>query len=55
MTYPGNLDLNEIGEWIFLPSSYIGGPHNMAQCYQDSMAVALLARYCITERLTSLL
>jgi hypothetical protein len=35
-----NLDLNEIGQQVFLPSSYIGGPRNLGQCYQDSMAIA---------------
>ena len=37
---PNNLNLNEIGQCMFLPSSYIGGPRNMGQCYQDSMAIA---------------
>jgi len=37
---PDNFDLNEIGQHIFLPSSYIGGPRNMGQFYQDSMAIA---------------
>ena len=37
---PDNLDLNEIGQRVFLPSSYIGGPRNLGQCYQDSMAIA---------------
>ena len=37
---PDGLDLNDIGQRIFLPSSYIGGPRNMHQCFQDAMAVA---------------
>ncbi len=37
---PDNMDLNEIGQRIILPSSYIGGPRNMTQCFQDSMALA---------------
>ena len=40
MADPDNMDLNEIGQRVFLPSSYIGGPRNMGQCFQDSMAVA---------------
>ena len=35
-----SLDLNQLGQRIVLPSSYIGGPRNMSQCYQDSMAIA---------------
>lgn len=35
-----NLDLNNVGSRTVLPSSYIGGPRNMSQCYQDSMAIA---------------
>ncbi|KAJ3568310.1 hypothetical protein NP233_g5793 [Leucocoprinus birnbaumii] len=37
-----NLDLNSIGQRVVLPSSYVSGPRYMAQCFQDSMA---LARY----------
>jgi hypothetical protein len=37
---PDNLDLNEIGQRVFLPSSYIGGSWNLGQCYQDSLAIA---------------
>ncbi|KAJ2931872.1 hypothetical protein H1R20_g5233, partial [Candolleomyces eurysporus] len=33
-------DAGEIGQRIFLPLSYIGGPRNMAQNYQDAMAIA---------------
>ena len=33
-------DLNQLGQHIVLPSSYIGGPQNMSQCYQVSMAIA---------------
>jgi hypothetical protein len=40
MADPDNLDLNEIGQRIFLPLLYIGRPRNMGQCYQDSIAVA---------------
>lgn len=39
MADPDNLDLNELGQRVFLPSSYTGGPRYMGQCYQDSMAV----------------
>ena len=37
---PDNLDINDIGQRVFLPSSYTGGPRYMHQCYQDSMAIA---------------
>lgn len=37
---PDNLDLDELGERVFLPSSYTGGPRNMTQGFQDSMALA---------------
>ena len=40
MNDPDNLDLNDLGQRVFLPSSYTGGPRYMTQCYQDSMAVA---------------
>ncbi|EFI26531.1 hypothetical protein CC1G_15819 [Coprinopsis cinerea okayama7 len=33
-------DLNHIGRRVILPSSYVGGPRNMMQRYQDAMAVA---------------
>ncbi|EAU86521.2 transcriptional factor B3 [Coprinopsis cinerea okayama7 len=33
-------DLNQLGRRVVLPSSYIGGPRNMMQRYQDAMAVA---------------
>ncbi|KAI0056662.1 hypothetical protein BV25DRAFT_1864431, partial [Artomyces pyxidatus] len=36
------LDLNEVGKRVILPSSYIGGPRYMHQLFQDAMA---LARY----------
>lgn len=39
-----NLDLNDLGRRIILPSSYIGGPRNMHQCFQDSMAIARFYR-----------
>lgn len=37
---PDNVDLNDLGQRVFLPSSYTGGPRYMHQCYQDSMAIA---------------
>ncbi|KAJ2924672.1 hypothetical protein H1R20_g12432, partial [Candolleomyces eurysporus] len=40
MNDPDNMDAAEIGQRVFLPSSYIGGPRNMAQNYQDAMAIA---------------
>ncbi|RXW16701.1 hypothetical protein EST38_g9156 [Candolleomyces aberdarensis] len=40
MNDPNILDANNIGQHVFLPSSYTGGPQNMAQNYQDSMAIA---------------
>ncbi|KAJ2913452.1 hypothetical protein MD484_g6981, partial [Candolleomyces efflorescens] len=33
-------DLSQLGRRVVLPSSYIGGPRNMMQRYQDAMAVA---------------
>lgn len=39
-----NLDLNELGQRVFLPSSYIGGPRHMGQAFQDSMAIARFFR-----------
>jgi len=39
-----NLDLNELGQHVILPSSYIGGPHNLGQGFQDSMAIACYFR-----------
>jgi hypothetical protein len=44
MADPDNLDLNEIGQRTFLPSSYTGGPRYMGQSYQDSMAVGRFFR-----------
>lgn len=35
-----NLDLNDLGQCVILPSSYTGGPCNMSQAFQDSMAIA---------------
>jgi Helitron helicase-like domain at N-terminus len=35
-----NFDLNDIGRCVILPSSYVGGPRYMNQCFQDAMAVA---------------
>ena len=37
-----NTNLNDIGQWLILPSSYTGSPRYMKQCLQDSLA---LARY----------
>ena len=34
-----NETLNDIGRRIVLPSSFTGGPRNMHQKYQDSMAI----------------
>ena len=35
-----HLDLNQLGQHIILPSSYLGGLHDMHQCYLDGMAIA---------------
>ena len=35
-----HVDLTQLGEWIILPSSYIGGPHDFHQRYLDGMAIA---------------
>jgi hypothetical protein len=35
-----HITLSNIGQRIFLPSSYSGGPRDMHQCFQDSMAIA---------------
>ena len=35
-----HLSLSNIGQRIFLPSSYAGGPRDMHQRFQDSMAIA---------------
>ena len=35
-----NLDLDSIGHRVVLPSSYIGGPRYMNQCFQDAVAIA---------------
>ena len=35
-----NLDLNQLGQRVFLPSSYLGGPRDMHQRYLDGMAIA---------------
>ncbi|KAJ3520762.1 hypothetical protein NMY22_g12605 [Coprinellus aureogranulatus] len=40
MNDPDNLTAHEIGQRVYLPSSYTGGPRNMGQAYQDSMAIA---------------
>lgn len=37
---PADYDLGQLGKRIVLPSSYIGGPRNMVQRYQDAMTVA---------------
>ena len=33
-------DLQELGQRIILPSSYVGGPRHMMQRFQDAMAIA---------------
>ena len=35
-----HLDLNQLGQRIILPSSYLGGPRDMHQRYLDGMAIA---------------
>ena len=35
-----HVDLNQVGQWIILPSSYLGGPRDMHQRYLDGMAIA---------------
>jgi Helitron helicase-like domain at N-terminus len=35
-----HVDLNQVGQRIFLPSSYLGGPRDMHQRYLDGMAIA---------------
>lgn len=35
-----HVHLSNIGERIILPASYNGGPRDMHQCFQDSMALA---------------
>ncbi|RXW11836.1 hypothetical protein EST38_g14019 [Candolleomyces aberdarensis] len=40
------VDLNQLGQKVILPSSYIGGPRHMQQRYQDSMAIARHFRRC---------
>lgn len=40
MRDPDNFTLEQIGKRVFLPSSHTGSPRNMAQCFQDSMAIA---------------
>ena len=37
-------DLHNLGQRVVLPSSYIGGPRNMQQRYQDTMAMARFFR-----------
>ncbi len=41
-----NMNLNELGQWVVLPSSYTGGPRHMQQRYQDSMAIARHFSHC---------
>ncbi|KAF9538616.1 hypothetical protein CPC08DRAFT_738836 [Agrocybe pediades] len=41
-----NADLDELGQRVILPSSYIGGPRHMAQRFQDAMAIARYYRKC---------
>ena len=35
-----HINLNQLGQRIILPFSYIGGPCDMHQCYLDGMAIA---------------
>lgn len=35
----GDVDLNELGQRVTLPSSYTGGPRYFQQWFQDSMAL----------------
>ena len=39
-TNDNEIDPNQLGQQIFLPSSYLGGPHDMHQRYLDGMAIA---------------
>jgi hypothetical protein len=39
-TNDDHVDLNDIGQRIILPSSYLGGPRDMHQRYLDGMAIA---------------
>ena len=39
-TSDNEVDLNQLGERIILPSSYLGGPRDMHQRYLDGMAIA---------------
>ncbi|PPR07149.1 hypothetical protein CVT24_010778 [Panaeolus cyanescens] len=36
----GDIDLNELGQRVILPSSYTGGPRQMHERFQDSLAIA---------------
>jgi hypothetical protein len=36
----GDVDLSKLGQHVVLPSSYVGGPRNMHQHFQDSMVLA---------------
>ena len=38
-TNDDNVDLNQLGQRIILPSSYLGGPRDMHQRYLDGMAI----------------
>lgn len=35
----GDTAVESLGRCVILPSSFVGGPRHMAQCYQDSMAI----------------
>jgi hypothetical protein len=35
-----NVDLHQLGQRVILPSSLVGGPRFMQQCFQDAMAIA---------------
>ena len=35
-----HVDLNQLGQCVILPSSYLGGPQDMHQQYLDGIAIA---------------
>ena len=39
-----NVDLYQLGQRVILPSSFVGGPQFMQQCFQDAMAIACYYR-----------
>jgi hypothetical protein len=40
----GDVELQEVGHRVVLPSSYVGGPRYMNQCFQDAIALARFNR-----------